>query len=71
MALGTHTKFHLQILTAIHKFQENILESSQNISETPQVTIGSGNDSLWSDTISMNITLKQLGIFSSNLNYIF
>ena len=40
MALGTRTKFHLQILirttiSAIHKFQENILESSRNVSETP------------------------------------
>ena len=38
-ALGTHTKFQLEILirnliSAIHKFQENVLESSQN-SETP------------------------------------
>ena len=39
MALGTHTKFQLEILirstiSAIHKFRENILESSRNISET-------------------------------------
>ena len=38
-ALGTHTKFQLEILirstvSAMHKFQENILESSRNISET-------------------------------------
>ena len=39
MALGTHTKFQLEILirstvSAIHKFRENILESSRNLSET-------------------------------------
>ena len=39
MALGTHTKFQLEILmrttiSAIHKFQENIFESSRNVSET-------------------------------------
>ena len=39
MALGTHTKFQLEILitstiSAIHKFRENILESSRNGSET-------------------------------------
>ena len=39
MALGTHTKFQLEILirgtiSAIHKFWENILESSRNVSET-------------------------------------
>ena len=39
MALGTRTKFQLEILirsmiSAIHKFQENILESSRNVSET-------------------------------------
>ena len=38
-ALGTRTKFQLEILirttiSAIHKFQENILESSRNVSET-------------------------------------
>ena len=36
--LGTHTKFQLEILiritiSAIHKFRENILESSRNVSE--------------------------------------
>ena len=40
MVLGTHTKFQLEILitimtTATHKFCENILESSRNVSETP------------------------------------
>ena len=40
MALGTRKKFQLEILirstiSAIHKFQENILESSRNVSETP------------------------------------
>ena len=39
VALGTRTKFQLEILTrstisAIHKFLENVLESSRNISET-------------------------------------
>ena len=39
-ALGTRTKFQLEILIrtmipAIHKFRENILESSRNVSETP------------------------------------
>ena len=39
MALGTRTKFQLEILirstiSAIHKFRENILESSRNVSET-------------------------------------
>ena len=39
MALGTHTKFQLEILirstiSAIHKFWKNILESSRNASET-------------------------------------
>ena len=38
-ALGTHTKFQLEILIrsaifAIHKFRENMLESSRNVSET-------------------------------------
>ena len=37
MALGTHAKFQLEILTSmisvIHKFQENLLESLQNICE--------------------------------------
>ena len=38
-ALGTRTKFQLEILirttiSAIHKFQDNILESSRNVSET-------------------------------------
>ena len=38
-ALGTRTKFQLEILirttiSAIHKFQENILESLRNVSET-------------------------------------
>ena len=42
-ALGTRSKFQLEILTrtaisAIHKFQENILESSQNVSETTPKT---------------------------------
>ena len=40
MALGTCTKFQLEILirstiSAIYKFRENILENSQNVSETP------------------------------------
>ena len=40
MTLGTHTKLQLEILmssmiSAIHKFRENILEGSQNVSETP------------------------------------
>ena len=39
MALGTRTKFQLEILiwntiSAIHNFRENILESSRNLSET-------------------------------------
>ena len=39
MALGTRTKFQLEILirnmiSAIYKFRGNILESSQNVSET-------------------------------------
>ena len=39
-ALGTHTKFKIEILirntiSAIHKFRVNILESSRNVSETP------------------------------------
>ena len=39
MAMGTRTKFQLEIIirttiSAIHKFQENILESSRNVSET-------------------------------------
>ena len=39
LALGTRTKFRLEILirstiSAIHKFRENILESSRNVSET-------------------------------------
>ena len=39
MALGTRAKFQLEILIrstipAIHKFRENILESSRNVSET-------------------------------------
>ena len=38
MALGTSTKFRLEIfirsmISAIHKFQENILESSRNVSQ--------------------------------------
>ena len=47
MASGTHTKFQLEILirsmiSAIHKFWENILESSWNVTETtpgPQFNI--------------------------------
>ena len=45
LALATRTKFQLEILirsisSAIYKFQENILESSLNVSETPpRVTI--------------------------------
>ena len=40
VALGTSIKFQLEILmrsmiSAIHKFRENILESFRNISETP------------------------------------
>ena len=40
MALGTRTKFQIEILirstiSAIHKFRENILESSRNVSEKP------------------------------------
>ena len=40
MALGTRTKFQLEILIrsmilVIYKFLENILESSRNVSETP------------------------------------
>ena len=40
MALGTRTKFQLDILITstifeIHKFRKNILESSRNVSETP------------------------------------
>ena len=40
MALGTRTKFQLEILIrntifVKHKFRENILESSLNVSETP------------------------------------
>ena len=39
MALGTRTKFKLEIfiistISALHKFRENILESSRNVSET-------------------------------------
>ena len=39
MALGVRTKFQLEIamrsrISAIHKFRENILESSRNVSET-------------------------------------
>ena len=38
-ALGTHTKFQLEIrirsaISAIHKFREDILDSSQNVSKT-------------------------------------
>ena len=45
MALGTRTKFQLEILiqstnSAIHKFQENILESSRNVSETTPSNAG-------------------------------
>ena len=45
MALGTHTKFQFEILRrtmiyAIHKFPENILESSQNVSETTPRSYG-------------------------------
>ena len=44
-ALGTRTKFQLEILirttiSAIHKFQENILESSRNVSETNASYVG-------------------------------
>ena len=41
MALGTYTKLQLEILikknmiSAIHKFRDNILESLRNVSETP------------------------------------
>ena len=40
IALGTRTKFQLEIritipISTIHKFWENILESPQNVSETP------------------------------------
>ena len=45
MALGTCTKFQLEILirrkiSVIHKFQENILESLRNVSETPPQHLG-------------------------------
>ena len=44
MALGTRTKYQLEIVTkgkisAIHKFRENILESSRNVNETPPVSL--------------------------------
>ena len=45
MALGTRTKFQLDIpirstISTIHKFRENILESSRNVSETtPRSTL--------------------------------
>ena len=44
MALGTRTKFQLELLirnaiSAIHKFRENILESSRNVSETTPRTV--------------------------------
>ena len=44
MALGTHTKFQLEFLIrstifAIHKFRENIFESSRNVSETTPRTL--------------------------------
>ena len=40
MALGTRTKFQIEMLigsaiSVTHKFRENILESSRNVSETP------------------------------------
>ena len=47
-ALGTHTKFQLEILirsaiSAIHKFRENMLESSRNVSETTPRTLRQPN----------------------------
>ena len=45
IVLGTRTKFQLEILirsmiSAIHKFRENILESSRNVSETTPWALG-------------------------------
>ena len=50
IALGTHTKFQLEILIrstifAIHKFREKILESSRNVSET--TPSNAENVSIW------------------------
>ena len=47
MALGAHTMFQLEILirsmiSAIHKFRENILESSRHVSETPPMSATEG-----------------------------
>ena len=44
-ALGTHTKFQLEILirsasSAIHKFRKNILESSRKLMKQPPGELG-------------------------------
>ena len=52
MALGTCTKFKLEILirstiSAIHNFRENILGSSRNVSETTPRTNADFYDAMW------------------------
>ena len=51
IALGTHSKFQLEILlrsmiSVIHKFRENILESSQNVIETTPWVMKIGHSSV-------------------------
>ena len=62
MALGTHTKLQLEILirsmiSAIHKFWENILESSQNVTETPPWNF----TRQWEYCMSVNYNILWLG----------
>ena len=64
MALGTRTKFQLEILirstiSAIHKFRENILESSRNFSQTPP----------WSSH-AVNVILRRTTELWSNVKWI-
>ena len=61
-ALGTRTKFQLEILirttiSVIHKFQENILESSRNVSETTPWISEEPVNKLWSTTLRLQIHL--------------
>ena len=75
MALGTHTKFQLENLTrsmisAIHKFQENNLESSWNVFETtPRHPSHNGFMSSWLKSHENNFALIVILTIHSHHNF--
>ena len=64
MALGTSTKFQLEILmrsiiSTIHKFRDNILESSRSVTETtPRLLASPGHQQPWLTLCGLVMTYR-------------